>query len=436
MSTLQKLLNLGLVDIGSDDSRFSKMQSASSSFATILREDPSLLIQATLIAIDEEVGENDPTLAQVEDLIRKEWPTMRNTHTNQPRALIRSIIIDALATIIDEKPENAGVFWNTAACYYKHEQIRLGKSLAIVEQLLKDANHTTEKEAIQRAELKAPPSKRKKKISTPESIPLELNETFINDKDNLLADVEAASGPSNSSNQPLQNANPNWVNAPQQWEYGFAPRMTKVLIKSVNLGTQRLAKSLSDSLSIYLNAFEQRLLDRMHQSEQSNIAISELHGSSRMRLDVLWWSEALYSPLLRRSYREMNLSVAVVAAAIDLTAIVPALSPTSVYYILAETVLRLSRIMGSKDSQPLVAYLNELTEAKTDFGEALPNVDINETRLPLLHFVGEASLGSKTSSDTLRKRTGIESSLDLSAGDFAMWVFRDLQARRLVEELR
>jgi hypothetical protein len=66
------------------------------------------------------------------------------------------------------------------------------------------------------------------------------------------------------------------------------------------------------------------------------------------------------------------------------------------------------------------------------------NTDTNshEMRLPLLNFVGEASFGVQISSDVLHKRTGLNSTLELSASDFAMWVFRDLQARRLVEELR
>lgn len=439
MSTLQELLNLGLVEIGSDDTRFEKMLSASSSFSSILKENPSLIIQSTLIAIDEEVAEDDSTLAQVEDLVLKEWPTLRNTHVNRPRVLLRSIIIDALSIVIDKNPENAGILWNTAACHFKHEQTRFGNSKPVVEQMLKEANQLAEKEAVKRAQLAAPePKKRSKKASAPELASLDIEGSI--EEEDLLSDIEAASGPSNLNSQALKNSNPNWSNTGPQWSYDFAPRMTKALVKSVNLGTQRLAKSLSENLFNYLSAFEQRLLNRMDQVEQSNSEIAKPHALSRIRIDVLWWSEALYSPLLCQSYREMNLSVAAVAAAIDLAEIVPALSPASIYYILAETVFRLSRILGSCESQPLISYLNELADAKTDFGEALPRLstttDSSEMRLPLVHFVGEASVGTELSSDTLYKRAGIESTLELSAGDFAMWVFRDLQARRLVEELQ
>lgn len=89
MMALQELLNLGLVDIGSDDSRFEKMRAAASAFVTRLNEDPGLLIPSTLIAIDNEVDENDPLFALVEELVILEWPTLRNTHVNRPRELLR-----------------------------------------------------------------------------------------------------------------------------------------------------------------------------------------------------------------------------------------------------------------------------------------------------------------------------------------------------------
>ena len=73
MSALQELLNLGLVDIGSDDSRFEKIQSAAIAFAARLKEDPDLLIPATLIAIDNETDENDPLFGLVEELVIVEW---------------------------------------------------------------------------------------------------------------------------------------------------------------------------------------------------------------------------------------------------------------------------------------------------------------------------------------------------------------------------
>jgi len=204
--------------------------------------------------------------------------------------------------------------------------------------------------------------------------------------------------------------------------------MTAVLVKAVNLGTQRLGASLSKSLATYLSSFTDK-------TDQLCAELTESQYINQMRLNVLWWSEALYSPMIGSSYRELPLPVAAVAAAEDLAAIVPALSPASVSYVLGETVLRLSRILEAEDVQPISFYLGELATAKKDFVKSFPQVNPN-MRQPLLGLVIEASSGIKPTAENFRSLTGLDISLKLSSGEFAMWVFRDLQARRLVDELR
>ena len=435
MSALQELLNLGLVDIGSNDSRFEKMQSAATVFSTRLKEKPDLLIPATLIAIDDEVDENNPLFNLVEELVIAEWPTLRNTHVNRPRELLRSIIIDALMTSINEKPEAAGVIYNTASCPYKFGQIRLGKAAAVVNRMLKDASHIAETEAVKRAGLVTTATKKRRGKKFASEIPSLQLEGTIRDAD-ILTEIERASGPQDAQNQPIKDPNPHWSNAAPNWSHGFAPRMTTALVKAVNLGIQRLAESLSKSLATYLGNVEDHLRDDVRQAEQLCLDISESQKSSRMRLDVLWWSEALYSPLLGCSYRDRELPDAAVAAAIDLGAIVPALSPASVYYVLGETIQRLSRMRGADGARLLISYLDEFKKNQTDFGEAFYHMISGEIRTPLLGLVVEISDGVEPTEELFRSRAGINGSLELSSGEFAMWVFRELQAKRLIEALR
>ena len=66
---LQELLNLGLVNIGSDDSRFAKMESAAQKLSAQFKDSPSLMITATLVALDEQVHEDDPFFELVEGLV-------------------------------------------------------------------------------------------------------------------------------------------------------------------------------------------------------------------------------------------------------------------------------------------------------------------------------------------------------------------------------
>ena len=62
MLTLQELLNLGLVDIGSDDSRLTKMEATGTVLVKHLLGNPALVIPATLIAIDREADADRPHL--------------------------------------------------------------------------------------------------------------------------------------------------------------------------------------------------------------------------------------------------------------------------------------------------------------------------------------------------------------------------------------
>ena len=98
MSTLQELLNLGLVAIGSDDSRFAKMEAAGAALVKHLLSNPALVIPATLIAIDCDADENDPILTLVDEQLANEWKTIRNAHVNRPPR----------ATTVDHYPGSFG----------------------------------------------------------------------------------------------------------------------------------------------------------------------------------------------------------------------------------------------------------------------------------------------------------------------------------------
>ena len=120
MSTLQELLNLGLVDIGSDDSRLAKMEAAGAVLVKHLLSKPALVIPATLIAIDRDANEDDPILTLVDEQLVNEWKTIRNTHVNKPRELLRSIIIQALSVLGTENPKMAALIWHTAFSLINH----------------------------------------------------------------------------------------------------------------------------------------------------------------------------------------------------------------------------------------------------------------------------------------------------------------------------
>ena len=359
----------------------------------------------------------------VEELVLAEWKTLRNTHVNRPRELLRSIIIDALAAAVSEDHNSSGVVWNSAASPLRHRQTHPGKAASLIEKLLKGAGQLAEQEAVDRAGLVATkPIKRRQKKASAAQASLQITASICDD--DVLADVARSAGPKHPQKQNLDDPNPHAPNAGTPWADEFTTRMATALSNAVNLGNARIAEALSDQLAAYLDA-------KLLQSD-----MSQTHESNRMRLDVLWWSEALYSPVLQVGYRELDLNVAAVAAAVDLSNIVPALAPASVLYVLGEALLRISELKDSNGEEPVLGYLEGIADKKVEFGDRLPAGPTDNRRQPLVDLVGEAATGSRISHDSIRQRTGVDPLLVLSPGEFSMWVFRGIQARRLVEALR
>ena len=426
MSALQELLNLGLVRIGPDDSIFERIKATSSAFVQKLREEPSLLIPATLIALDGDVHEEAPLFALIEELLIQEWNTLRNTHVNRPRELLRSIIIDALSEASSSSAEAAGVVWNAGASRLRHGHVRIGKAKHVVREILNSASDRAETEAVHRAGLVGPISEISRK--TPVSGSASLSVDAAIEEDEVIMNVFRAAGPSNREGKTLNDPNPNWPNGADEWSYEFAPRMTVAIVDAVNLGIDRLIKSFGEKIPGELISFENRLREQLRE-------VVQFHRTSQLRLDVLWWSESLYSPSQRLGYRDLPPSVAAVAAAVDLAAIVPPLAPASVCYVLFEAVLRISGILNDTGDRPIVNHLENLSSAKIDFGGELLDSITEDSYVPLLCLIAEASTGRGVLLEELHFRTGVDGSRDLSAPEFAMWIFRDIQARRLVDEL-
>ncbi|NOY92017.1 MAG: hypothetical protein GXP55_12540 [Deltaproteobacteria bacterium] len=429
---LQELLNLGLVHIGSDDSRFEKMQAAANALRKRFEESPELMITATLIALDEDVDEDEPFFELVEGLVINEWKTLRNTHVNRPRELLRSIAISALTAAADEDPERSAIVWNTAASRLIHDQTSLGKASGLLSQRFQEAFSSAESEALRRAGMRAVTTKKKHRKSKPSSAQEGLSISgAINDGD-ILQDVARAAGPQYPQGQPLDDPNPQWGSNPSQpqWSVAFTPRMAEALVKAVNLGTSRLADSIGSELAIHMAAIEARVHRQLVHIESLQSKLSESEAAGHMRLDVLWWSQARYSPSQKTAYSTLPTATAALAAVADLTVMVPALAPASITHVLGETIAACTR----SERMSLTQHLKNLSEARPlGLEGVLRTAHSNEVRVPLLEVVAEVAKGSTSSNDDLRSRTGVDPELMLNPAELAMWLFRELQARRIAE---
>lgn len=429
---LQDLLNLGLVDIGSDDSRFAKMESAAQKLSKQFEDSPALMVTATLVALDEEVHEDDPFFELVEGLVIDEWKTLRNTHVNRPRELLRSIAMSALFAAAVDEPERSAIIWNTAASRLVHDQTSLGKAGGLLQQSFEAAFATAEHEALRRAGMVTVAPKKRRRKSKTSAAPDAPKFSGAIQKDDVLTDVGRAAGPQYPQGQALNDPNPHWSvnNGQPQWSIEFTPRMTEALVKAVNLGTTRLAESIATELAAHVAAMEEHLQHQLRQVESLQGNLAESATAGRMRLDVLWWSQARYSPSQKTAYATLPAVTAALAAAADLTAIVPSLAPASVTHVLGETI---AACFGS-ESLGLLEQLNLLKESPpTGLEGVLPSGNTNAVRVPVLELVAEVAGGSSVSESDIRTRAGVDPGLKLEPAELAMWLFRELQALRIAE---
>lgn len=430
MPMLQELLNLGLVAIGPDDSRFEKMTATVAAFSVQLKSQPRLLVPSTLIALDNEASESDGLFDMVENLVIAEWRTLRNTHVSRPRELLRSIIIAGLAAAAADGPERSAIISNTATSPLRHGQFRLGSERSLVMGLIENSCRAAENAAVAFSSAKISQVKPRKKKSSADRTSMDIDAAI--EVEEFLPEVGRASGPSFGFISTMKEPNGHWPNSGQAWANDFVPKMTEALVNAVNSGTSRITSSLQENLDSYVSVLESELLEQQKHIDSAFREALESISASKMRLDVLWWSQALYSSMFGRSYRDLPLVVSTVASALDLSAITPPLAPASVTYVLGETVHRLTSLVDGPSTWTLATLLGALASHSNLFVDQGLS-ELPSTRCSLFALIRHAYSGNRMSADEIREKSGLDPELVLSAAEVAMWIFRDVQAERLAE---
>lgn len=131
-TVLQQLLEAALVEID-DDEQIGKLQAAASSVGKQLSEGKMGIAAATLVAMDPEINPEEPTLDSIYKTVAEHWKTVRTRHPNTPVALLRGILMQALA-IAGEADLVAAVIWPTANSFLPYAP--LAREDAVWESLL------------------------------------------------------------------------------------------------------------------------------------------------------------------------------------------------------------------------------------------------------------------------------------------------------------
>lgn len=427
---LTELLNAGLIEkLDGDDGRFSKIEQAAITIAQELREQPPQLIRAVLAGLDPDIDEDDPIIIRAEQALTAEWKAVRSVFPDRPINILRAILLDACAQVAEEET-NAAILWLTAADTLP--LLRLGREEVVVHKMLEVWFKCAEEKALVGHALTADDADQNfgLDLKFPKTTSLESSKV---DRAILLTKLAGAAGPNNPQNQAIPNANPHWTNQPQNWSWEFAPRMQTLLADELD----SLADKFSQSQLVEIKEVQTYLTKLTKAVNESLVTqqrnVHDARQAEKIRLNSLWWSEALYSTTLRCSYRELDPAIATVVMALDLLDEVVQPTTASVGYLLAETVNRLPDADFS-EKLTLHVLLETLVKVRGSLdSEWLKTLDTPPETGRLSLRDGVALVLTCKAQDVVStlKRMGANSEYKMSLPQFAHAFFRQEQAVQL-----
>lgn len=101
---LLRFLEIGVVNVGSDDTKLEKLQLAVQDIVGAIKAAPSKAINFTMVAADPEVPADDPSIVEAMTMLKKHWMTMANTFQSTPVAIIRAVLLDAIVQVSIHAP--------------------------------------------------------------------------------------------------------------------------------------------------------------------------------------------------------------------------------------------------------------------------------------------------------------------------------------------
>jgi hypothetical protein len=422
---LQRFLDAGLFNFGDEDQRLKDFQLASDDLAKAFANSPEKVIPAILVAIDPEVPDGDPVLGEVEAAIKGHWNSFRNKFPERPKGFLRPVLLDALCQAATGNTEIASAICLSGASLLQHLRSSSEERTIVEEFLLNQilmmetAAEKTWAVARPEAEFTVPTLTFK--------IP-EIQGVGV-DQPALEEGLAAASGPSNQQNRRHANANPYWPNNQgSNWVWEFAPRAAATISEQVN----KALAPLAGQTNVLVEQVEPELKKF---GKEVSAAISQWVNASvrglAQRSSLLWWKEALYSPGLRTTYRELSPVEVAVGMALDLHLLASAPSPKSIEFFLRETIhavlpkrlkISISEVLTQANRSKL---LGDIVVSKSP-----PEAPHRVSFLTAVQFARH----TKFADDSLPGWLGVRGDLRLQVAELAVWLFRDAQAISLTDK--
>ncbi|MHA6697437.1 GTPase-associated system all-helical protein GASH [Chryseobacterium sp. A321] len=411
---LQNYLNANLLSL-TDDGDFKKLKKSANDIAKKLVKSKAKIVSYTLSAIDPDISVDNADIAEVKEIIIKNWSTFATNAKDTPLTYIRAVILEALSSISDDVNHSLLIWFASRNIVQYHKLI--GKEKEIILEFLTKLGNDINQKANKEWALS--------NNNTLSKIEIELKDItkyLIND-DNLKKYLEDASGPSNSDGVAnFDSPNSVWPNSGQSWSHQFVPRATKGIKNAIDSSLKAIVMVVNENK----NAIQSSLTKAL---EQVQTEVSNRSKSLQLRSELLWWKEAGYSSSTDKSYDELDKNILEIVLAYDYSSFIPVIYPKSVDYFLKETY---NGLKGStKEELTLEDFLKTLLEHSEKLKAILPEGDALTGKSTLLNFIN-GLIWSKHQFTQFEELIGVPLNIKLSPNELTNWLFHDFQLVKIL----
>lgn len=413
-SFLQRFFDASLIPSETTDERLKHYQAAAADLAKRFGETPRDAVSASRVAIDPSCPATDPWFNTVQEAVKVHWKTFLVKNHDAPRQICRAILLEALCKTAETDSTATLAIWNASSSLLPH--LGNGPEQAITREFISRLGDKSETQSSSEWRIWASATENLPgfEIKMPAMKGAEVDET------KLLKGLSAASGPINQQGQALPSSNPHWSNVGGAWSYEFSPRATKAIAAAINTaiaettpGIEGLSKQLAPALKTHAIALGKWVAGSAQRNERFTA--------------LLWWKQALYSPSLQRSYRELSPAGTAIALSFDLGSVSGAPVPLSVEYFLREAI----RDVLPENPKMTLAELAAATKTGDAVDPCLPIAPSGSPhRISLREFLSVARQ-TVPPVETIPAYAGVVPSASLPVSEWAVWLLRERLAEIL-----
>lgn len=321
---LQRYLSSGLLDIGDDDTRLSKLREAAADLQKLFTSEPRVGLYHALMVYSENVDSEDQCFAESAEALSKHWNTYKNRYPDTPRALFRAMAIQAVSETAEATPDlEAAVAYGLRSLGQHPNGANEGP---ILQEYYRETSNKLEQRAV--ASWRLNPLNPFPPLKPP-----------------------AAAAPAVDKATLDTGINPDTVT-------NTLTKLATGIVADVN----KNLKTTTDQISSSVGAAQQGFRD--------------LAASIFQRTELLWWKESRFSPILRKPYRDLPANAAAIFMALDLHTQLTGIAPLSVDFFLSETVAQLLGAQPKTTWTQLVTDLSKESPLAEAFLSHSPNVPV------------------------------------------------------------